>query len=73
MELSKIKANLLNIVATRDNIVQPQQIEPLNDKVSSKNKTPHHVNTGHVSVVTGRKAINEIYPFIDNWLTEASV
>ncbi|MER1985336.1 MAG: class III poly(R)-hydroxyalkanoic acid synthase subunit PhaC [Solibacillus sp.] len=73
VELSKIKANLLNVVATRDNIVLPQQIEPLNDKVSSKNKTLHYVNTGHVSVVTGRKAINEIHPFIENWLTEVSV
>lgn len=73
VELSNIKANLLNVVALRDNIVQPQQIEPLNDKVSSKNKTLHRVNTGHVSVVTGKKAINEIHPLIENWLTEMSV
>lgn len=73
VELSKIKANLLNVVATRDNIVHPQQIEPLNDKVSSKDATLHYVDTGHVSVVTGKKAINEIYPFIENWLTRLSV
>jgi polyhydroxyalkanoate synthase subunit PhaC len=72
VNLSNIKANLLNVVATRDNIVLPNQIEPLNEKVSSKNKTLHYVNTGHVSVVTGRKAITEIHPFIENWLTETS-
>lgn len=72
VDLSNIKVNLLNVVATRDNIAQPQQISPLNDKVSSKNKTLHVVDTGHVSVVTGRKAVNEIFPFIDKWLTENS-
>lgn len=69
VKLSNINANLLNILATRDNIVLPQQIAPLNNKVSSKNKTLHIVETGHVSVVTGKKAVNEIYPYIENWLT----
>lgn len=72
VDLSKIKANLLNIVATRDNIALPQQIKPLNDKVSSKNKTLHIVETGHVSVATGRKAVNEIHPYISDWLFENS-
>ncbi|TQR11003.1 class III poly(R)-hydroxyalkanoic acid synthase subunit PhaC [Psychrobacillus soli] len=72
VELANIKANLLNISATRDNIVLPQQIAPLNDKVSSKNKTLHIVETGHVSVVTGRKAVNEIHPYIEKWLTDNS-
>lgn len=70
--LSNIKANLLNISATKDNIVLPHQIAPLNDKVSSKNKTLHIVETGHVSVVTGRKAVNEIHPYIEKWITENS-
>ncbi|MFJ5770952.1 class III poly(R)-hydroxyalkanoic acid synthase subunit PhaC [Psychrobacillus sp. NPDC093180] len=72
VELANIKANLLNISATRDNIALPQQIAPLNDKVSSKNKTLHIVETGHVSVVTGRKAINEIHPYIEKWVTDNS-
>jgi polyhydroxyalkanoate synthase subunit PhaC len=72
VDLTNIKANLLNVVATRDNIVLPQQIEPLNEKVSSTDKTLHYVNTGHVSVVTGRKAITEIHPFIQDWLTNHS-
>lgn len=72
VKLANIKANLLNISATRDNIALPNQVEPLNDKVSSKNKTYHSVETGHISVVTGRKAIKEIYPYIENWITENS-
>lgn len=72
VKLANIKANLLNISATRDNIALPNQVEPLNDKVSSKNKTYHSVETGHISVVTGRKAIKEIHPFIENWIAENS-
>jgi polyhydroxyalkanoate synthase subunit PhaC len=72
VDLSNIKANLLNVLATRDNIVAPGQIRPLNDAVSSLDKTLHIVETGHVSVVTGRKAINEIYPFIEQWLSDKS-
>lgn len=72
VKLSNIKANLLNISAKRDNIALPNQVAPLNDKVSSKNKIYHSVDTGHISVVTGRKAIKEIHPYIENWLTENS-
>lgn len=72
VKLSDIKANVLNIAASRDNIALPHQVEPLNDKVSSKDKTFHLLETGHVSVAIGRKAINETYPLIDEWLTERS-
>ncbi len=72
VELGNIKANLLNIAGKRDNIASPQQVEPLLDKVSSKNKTFHALDTGHVSVVVGRKAVNETYPLIDGWLRENS-
>lgn len=72
VKLSDIKANVLNIAASRDNIALPHQVEALNDKISSKNKTFHLLETGHVSVTVGRKAINETYPLIDEWLTENS-
>ena len=72
VELSKITANVLNIAAKRDNIALPQQVEPLNYKISSTNKTFHLLDTGHVSVAVGRKAINETYPLVDGWLTKNS-
>ena len=73
VHLANIKANLLNVVATKDNIVHPHQIEPLNDKVASTDKTLHYVETGHVSVVTGRRAIQEIFPYIEQWITARSI
>lgn len=72
VDLSNIKANLLNICATRDNIVQPDQIRALNKAVSSKVNDLHEVPTGHVSVCTGRYAKNEIYPYISEWLKKNS-
>lgn len=68
VRLQHITANLLNICAMRDNIVMPHQIQALNEKVSSKNKTLHEVPTGHVSVCTGRYAQKEIYPYVSEWL-----
>lgn len=70
VKLSEIKANVLNIAASRDNIALPHQVEALNDKISSKNKTFHLLETGHVSVAVGRTAINETYPLIHEWLGE---
>lgn len=66
--LSNIKANLLNICAMRDNIVQPEQIAALNRKVSSPINVLHEVQTGHVSVTTGRRAVTEIHPYIEQWI-----
>lgn len=72
VELGKVTANLLNIAGKFDNIASPNQVEPLNDKVSSKNKTFQLMDTGHVSVVVGRKAVNGTYPLIEQWLTKNS-
>ena len=72
VELGQITANVLNIAGKRDNIANPKQVEPLMNKISSKDKTYHLMDTGHVSIVVGRKANNELYPLVDNWLTTRS-
>ncbi|WP_370873932.1 class III poly(R)-hydroxyalkanoic acid synthase subunit PhaC [Oikeobacillus pervagus] len=72
VKLSNIKANILNIAAQRDHIAAPEQVEPLLDKVASKDKTYHIMPTGHVSVVVGGSAVKRTYPTIDQWLTEHS-
>lgn len=72
VHLSNIKANILNIAAQRDHIAAPEQVQPLMDKVSSKDKTFHVLPTGHVSVVVGGTASRKTYPLIDKWLIEHS-
>jgi polyhydroxyalkanoate synthase subunit PhaC len=68
VDLSKIKANVLNIAASRDHIAMPHQVEALMDVISSKDKEFKLLQTGHVSVVFGPKAVKETYPAIGDWL-----
>jgi polyhydroxyalkanoate synthase len=70
--LSNIKANILNIAAQRDHIAAPNQVKPLLDKVSSRDKTFEVMPTGHVSVIVGGTAVKKTYPLIANWLSERS-
>ena len=72
VQLSKIKANILNIAAQRDHIAAPEQVKPLLEKVASKDKTFHLTPTGHVSVVVGGGATKGTYPTIDQWLKQRS-
>ncbi len=72
VKLSDIKANILNIAAQRDHIAAPDQVEPVMEKVSSKDKTYLIMPTGHVSVAVGGTAARKTYPTIDQWLKEHS-
>ncbi|WP_338754801.1 class III poly(R)-hydroxyalkanoic acid synthase subunit PhaC [Bacillus sp. FJAT-52991] len=72
VRLSDIEANILNIAAQRDHIAAPEQVKPLMDKVSSKDKTYQLMPTGHVSVAVGGNAVKRTYPTIDQWLVERS-
>ncbi|MFC0045700.1 class III poly(R)-hydroxyalkanoic acid synthase subunit PhaC [Metabacillus iocasae] len=72
VDLANIKANVLNIAASRDHIAMPHQVEALMDVVSSKDKEYKLLQTGHVSVVFGPKAVNETYPTIGDWLEKRS-
>jgi len=72
VELKNIKANILNIAAERDHIASPNQVEPIMNKVSSKDKTYELMPTGHVSVIVGGAAVKKTYPMIEEWLIERS-
>lgn len=72
VDLSKIKANVLNLSAERDHIATPKQVEAIMDKISSKDKKYVSVPSGHVSIVFGPKAVNVTYPTISEWLAERS-
>jgi polyhydroxyalkanoate synthase len=72
VQLEKIKANVLNIAASRDHIAMPKQVEALMNVIASEDKTYVLMETGHVSVVFGPKAIKETYPTIANWLEKRS-
>jgi polyhydroxyalkanoate synthase len=72
VKLENIKANVLNISASRDHIAMPCQVEALLDHISSKDKEYVCLSTGHMSVVYGPTAVKQTYPTIGDWLENRS-
>ncbi|WP_088044024.1 class III poly(R)-hydroxyalkanoic acid synthase subunit PhaC [Bacillus sp. EAC] len=72
VDLSTIKANVLNISATKDHIAMPCQVEALNEHISSEDKQYVSIPSGHVSVMFGPASLNITYPTIGKWLKERS-
>jgi polyhydroxyalkanoate synthase len=69
VDLGRLRANLLTVIAERDHITPPCQSESILDKVSSADKEIFRVQGGHVGVMAGgRTAPTITWPHIDAWL-----
>jgi polyhydroxyalkanoate synthase len=68
VDLSKINASLLNIVAEEDHLVSPQCSVALNDSVSSMDKRLMHFHTGHVGLIASSYSQNNVLPKVGQWL-----
>lgn len=67
-ELGKVKANFLAIASKNDNLVIEDQILPVMELISSKDKTYELIEAGHASY-----ALNgQFAEVVDNWLCERS-
>lgn len=69
VDLSKIKANLLVVSASRDGIVLEAQALPILDLVSSTDITYEVLQFGHISLVLSKSFSN----LLDNWLKDRSL
>ena len=58
VDLGRIKANLLNVIATGDHITPPCQSESIMSKVSSTDKELLRVKGGHIGIMAGSQARN---------------
>jgi class III poly(R)-hydroxyalkanoic acid synthase PhaC subunit len=72
IDLSKISAPFLNVVASRDDLVAPTSSKALNDVVGSNDKTLIEHNSGHVGLIIGGRAHKEVWPTVGEWLRERS-
>jgi polyhydroxyalkanoate synthase subunit PhaC len=72
VNLSKITANLLNIIATDDHITPPCQSESILDKVSSADKETYRIQGGHIGIMAGSSAPKKSWPYMDQWLSARS-
>src|SRR6185503_7875420 len=68
VELSKLKANLLNVIAEADHITPPCQSEGIMNRVGSQDKELFRVRGGHIGIMAGSGAEKNTWPHIESWL-----
>jgi len=68
VDLSRLRANLLNIIALGDHITPPCQSEAILSKVSSRDTEVYRIPGGHIGMMAGSSAHRTTWPHIDGWL-----
>ncbi|EDY85204.1 poly(R)-hydroxyalkanoic acid synthase, class III, PhaC subunit subfamily [Verrucomicrobiia bacterium DG1235] len=72
VDLRKITCPLLNLMATKDDLVPPAQSEPLNDLTSSTDAKTIKFPAGHIGLAVGGKAQKVLWPEVSQWLADRS-
>ena len=68
VDLNRIKANLLTVIAAGDHITPPCQSRAIMDLVSSKDKELFNIPGGHIGIMAGSAAHRNTWPHIEGWL-----
>ncbi|MEO8736921.1 MAG: alpha/beta fold hydrolase [Edaphobacter sp.] len=68
VDLKRLRANLLTVIAEGDHIAPACQSEPLLAKVGSTDKELYRVPGGHIGMMAGSGAHKHTWPHIDAWL-----
>ena len=72
INLKNITIPLLNIMAKYDNFIPNESSIPLNDAVSSADKTMAIFPTGHIGIFVGYESQKDVCPMITGWLKPRS-
>ncbi len=72
VDLSRIRANLLNVIALADHISPVCQSESIMTKVSSQDQLMLKVKGGHIGMMAGSGAQKFTWPHINEWLAARS-
>jgi polyhydroxyalkanoate synthase len=72
VHLSRIRANLLNVIAEADHITPPCQSESIMSKVGSGDKELYRIPGGHIGMMAGSGAARHTWPHLESWLRERS-
>jgi polyhydroxyalkanoate synthase len=72
VDVSRIHAKLLTVIAESDHITPSCQSEPIMAKVSSADKELFRVKGGHIGIMAGSGASKYTWPHIDDWLASRS-
>jgi len=72
VDLGRLRANLLAIIAESDHITPPCQTEPAVAKIGSADKEIYRVPGGHIGIMAGSGAAKRTWPHLDEWLAQRS-
>ena len=72
VDLGRIRANLLTVIAEGDHITPSCQSEPIMSKVSSADKELLRAAGGHIGIMAGSGASKYTWPHINDWLARRS-
>jgi len=68
VDLKRLRANVLTVIAAADHITPPCQSETLLSKISSTDTETYRVPGGHIGIMAGSGAHKHTWPHIDGWL-----
>jgi polyhydroxyalkanoate synthase len=68
VDLGRIRANLLTVIAEGDHITPPCQSEAILSKVSSTDKELFRTPGGHIGIMAGSGAHKITWPHLERWL-----
>jgi polyhydroxyalkanoate synthase len=72
VDLGKVRASTLAIVANEDHIVPPGETVGVMDKLGSQDKELVQIPGGHIGVMAGSGAVKRTWPQIESWLAARS-
>ena len=73
VDVSQIRVPFLNVMAEHDHIVPYDAARELVDAVGSDDKEAIVLKGGHVSLISGPRAVGRMWPALDAWLSVRSV
>jgi polyhydroxyalkanoate synthase len=72
VDLAKLRANVLNVIAEADHITPPCQSEGVMARIGSQDKELFRVQGGHIGIMAGSGAEKNTWPYIERWLAARS-
>ena len=72
VDLGRIRANLLTVIAEGDHITPPCQSEALLEKTGSRDREVYRIQGGHIGIMAGSGAPKTTWPHIEQWLSARS-
>jgi polyhydroxyalkanoate synthase subunit PhaC len=68
VDLARLTANVLNVIAESDHITPPCQSEGIMPRIGSHDKELFRVRGGHIGIMAGSGAEKTTWPHIEQWL-----